>query len=93
MFRLAFIAPTNRALGTLSEYGRELVSAFKVAIDIINNDKRYQIELDGIIKDEGVDGIDSCDIVGQEIKALDLVGVVGAYRSQCSIKLHKVLGM
>lgn len=91
LFRLAFIAPTNRALGTLSEYGRELVSAFKVAIDIINNDKRYQIELDGIIKDEGVDGIDSCDIVGQEIKALDLVGVVGAYRSQCSIKLHKVL--
>ena len=80
-------------MGVLSEYGKELISAFKVAIDIINNDNSYQIELDGLIKDEGEDGSTSCEKATHEMMGTNLVAIVGAYRSQCSMKIHDVLGI
>ena len=64
-----------------------------MAVDVINNDKNYQIELDGLIKDEGEDGTTSCDKAAQEMIGKNLIAVVGAYRSECSMKIHDVLGM
>lgn len=92
LFRVGFVSPTSPALGTLGDYGKELHSAFKVAVDIINKDENYQIEIDAFIKDEGVDGEKSCADIAEEMKEMNLVAVVGAYRSQCTMELHKVLG-
>lgn len=91
-FRIGFVSPTNEALGELAEYGKELLSAFKVAVDIINNDDNYKIEIDSYYEDEGVDGDASCLAIANKFKALNLVAVVGAYRSQCTAQLHRVLG-
>ena len=51
-----------------------------------------KVELDGLTKDEGFDGDKSCTDIAEEMKEQNLVAVVGAYRSQCSIRLHDVLG-
>ena len=94
LFQIAFVAPTNLQLGFLSEYGKELISAFKVAVDVINSDAgRYQVELRMLIKDEGVDGVASCTKLAEEIKDKSIVAVVGAFRSDCTIKLHDTLSM
>jgi len=92
LFQISFVVPMNTALGYLSEYGKELISAFNVAIDIINSNDNYQIELNGLIKDEGVDGIASCKKVGEELEDMSLVAVVGAFRSECTMQLHETLG-
>ena len=94
LFQIAFVAPTNSQLGFLSEYGKELISAFEVAVDVINSDAgRYQVELSMLVKDEGVDGVASCTKVAQEIEDQSIVAVVGAFRSDCTIKLHDTLSM
>lgn len=92
MFRIGFVSPTSPALDQLGEYGKELLSAFRVAIDVINRDNNYQIELDGFVKDEGFDGDNSCTEIAEQMKEQNLVAVVGAYRSQCSMQLHDILG-
>ena len=79
-------------MGNLGEYGKELLSAFRVALEVINKDDYYQIELDGLTKDEGFDGNRSCQEIAEQMKEQNLVAVVGAYRSQCSMKIHEVLG-
>ena len=90
--RVGFVAPTNAQLGTLSDIGTELVSAFNVAVDMINEDKGYQVEIEPVIFDEGLDGSNSCYRVAEQMKKQKLVAVVGSYRSECSMKLHQVLG-
>ena len=94
LFQIAFVAPTNSQLGFLSEYGKELVSAFEVAVDFINSDPgRYQVELSTLVRDEGVDGVASCTKVAEEIEDKSIVAVVGAFRSDCTIKLLDTLSM
>ena len=92
--RVAFVAPTTAQLGQLSDMGRELVSAFNVAVDMINEDKGYEVEIEPVVFDEGFDGSDSCVRVAEQIKQMKqkLVAVVGAYRSECSMRLHDILG-
>lgn len=91
-FRVGFVGPTHPLLRGLSDIGKELQSAFKVAVDMINEDKSYKIEIEPVIRDEGFDGSVSCFQVAEELKRKNLHAVVGAYRSECSMKLHQVLG-
>lgn len=37
LFRIGFVSPINPSLDVLGEYGEELRSAFRVALDVINN--------------------------------------------------------
>lgn len=75
----------------LSNHGKELLSAFKVAVDIINNEQNYKIEIDAIVKDEGIDGKKSCATIAEELKEMSVIAVVGAYRSECTMEIHKAL--
>ena len=94
LFQIAFVVPTNLHLGFLSEYGKELISAVEVAVDVINSDAGlYKVDLDILVKDEGVDGVASCVKVAEEIEDQSIVAVVGAFRSDCTIKLHDNLSM
>ena len=92
LFKIGFIAPLHAGLGALSAHGNELVSAAKVARDIINNDRSQLIELDLKIMDEGLDGDETCRIAAENLLAYNVVAVVGGYRSSCSIAISKALG-
>lgn len=43
LFRIGFVSPINPKLDVLGEYGKELLSAFRVALDVINKDDYYQV--------------------------------------------------
>ena len=92
LFKIGFLAPTHQNLGSLSAYGKELVSAFKVALDIVNNNNNFEVELDAKIFDEGEDGRLSCDKAAQNLVGQNVAAVVGAFRSSCSIAASRVLG-
>ena len=93
LFRIGFVSPIHPSLGPLSEYGKEWVSAFNVALDIINKDNSIKVELGGFIYDEGIDGSKSCSELAKDLAGKNLVAIVGAYRSECSMKIHNVLGI
>lgn len=92
LFKLGFIAPLHSGLGILSRHGKELVSAAKLTVDIINTDRDQQVEIDLKILDEGLDGTLSCKAAAENLLAYNVVAVVGAYRSSCSIVVSKALG-
>ena len=92
LFKIGFIAPLHSGLGILSEHGKELVSAAKVAVDIINADRSQQVEIDLKVMDEGLDGTISCKEAAENLLAYSVVAVVGAYRSSCSIAVSSALG-
>ena len=52
VFRIGFIAPGSDSPEVLASYGQELMSAFKIAVEMINKDPKYKIELDGLITEE-----------------------------------------
>ena len=94
IFKIAFVVPTNSHLGFLSEYGKELISAAEAAVGVINSHAGlYKVDLTILVKDEGVNGVASCTKVAEEIKDQSIVAVVGAFRSDCTIKLHDNLSM
>lgn len=92
LFKIGFIAPLHSGLGALRKHGQELVSAAKVTVDIINSDRNQHVEIDLKIMDEGLDGKDSCKNAAENLLAYNVVAVVGAYRSSCSIAVSKALG-
>eukprot|EP00112_Aurelia_sp_Birch-Aquarium-sp1_P017721 Seg4137.2 transcript_id=Seg4137.2/GoldUCD/mRNA.D3Y31 product="Glutamate receptor 3.1" protein_id=Seg4137.2/GoldUCD/D3Y31 len=91
LFKIGFIAPLHSGLGALRKHGQELVSAAKVTVDIINSDRNQHVEIDLKIMDEGLDGEDSCKNAAENLLAYNVVAVVGAYRSSCSIAVSKAL--
>ena len=92
LFKIGFIAPLHSGLGILSEHGKELVSAAKVAVDIINADRNQHIEIDLKVMDEGLDGATSCKTAAENLLAYNVAAIVGAYRSSCSIAVSKASG-
>ena len=92
LFKLGFIAPLHSSLGILSKHGKELVSAAKVAVDIINSDPKQHVEIDLKVMDEGQDGHLSCKVAAENLLAYHVTAVVGAYRSSCSITVSNTLG-
>ena len=93
LFKIGFIAPLHSGLGILSEHGKELVSAAKVAVDIINADRNQHVEIDLKVMDEGLDGTTSCKTAAENLLAYNVAAIVGAYRSSCSIAVSRASGM
>ena len=92
LFRVGFIAPLHAGLGPLAKHGQELVSAAKVTVDIINTDRKQQVEIDLKVMDEGLDGMQSCKTAAENLLAYNVVAVVGGFRSSCSMVVSEVLG-
>ncbi|XP_065068364.1 uncharacterized protein LOC135693734 [Rhopilema esculentum] len=91
LFRVGFIAPLHAGLGPLAKHGQELVSAAKVTVDIINTNRKQQVEIDLKVMDEGLDGMQSCKTAAENLLAYNVVAVVGAFRSSCSMVVSEVL--
>ena len=92
-FTIAFVSPTHKMLGPLAEYGEELLSAFKIALEMMNIDSGSKIQMKALIYDEGSGSEDLCKSAAESIKkAGNVVAVVGGYRSKCSMNLHHMLG-
>ncbi|XP_032240858.2 uncharacterized protein LOC5515302 isoform X2 [Nematostella vectensis] len=92
--KLGFIGALDSSLGSTSTLGKELESAFKIAVELINEKAKGRIRLStdfkSMIKDEGLDPPTTCKIAAQQLAAdPDVVGVVGALRSSCSEASHQ----
>ena len=91
-FRIGFVAPIHPDLAGLSELGKELESAFRVAVEMMNRDLTLSVDFDIRIQDGGLDPNASCKAAAEELVKDDVVAVVGAYRSSCSQAVANVLG-
>ncbi|XP_020916270.1 uncharacterized protein LOC110253659 isoform X2 [Exaiptasia diaphana] len=93
--KLGFIAPLDSSLGATSTLGKELESAFKIAIEVVNkHEAKGNVELSTdftkLVKDGGSDPPTTCKIAAQQLADdPEIVGVVGGYRSSCSIASHQ----
>lgn len=95
--KLGFIGALDKSLGATGSLGSELSSAFKLAIEIINDEAakngskiQFSTDFKSMIKDGGSNPSTTCKIAAQELAAdSDIVGVVGAMRSSCSKASHQ----
>lgn len=97
--KLGFIGALDNSLGATASLGEELSSAFKVAIEVINEEAvkpkvgsqiRLSMDFKTMIKDGGTNPSKTCKIAAQELAAdPEIVGVVGAMRSSCSQASHQ----
>ncbi|XP_044174984.1 uncharacterized protein LOC114950055 isoform X2 [Acropora millepora] len=95
--KLGFIGALDKSLGATSSLGRELSSAFKLAVEIINAEAanngskiKFSTDFKSMIKDGGANPSITCKIAAQQLAAdSDVVGVVGAMRSSCSKASHQ----
>lgn len=91
-FRIGFIAPIHPDLAGLSQLGKEFESAFRVAVEMMNKDLSLSVDFDVKIQGSGVDPGKSCKLAADELANDNVVAVVGAYRSSCSVAAANVLG-
>ena len=90
--KLGFIGPTGMSLGSLGALGREREAAFKIAIDIVNNDPQYGVTFTYETADTG--GNPTTGAAAAE--ALIMNGaraIVGPALSSVSLEVQKVCAM
>ncbi|XP_078384806.1 uncharacterized protein LOC144667275 isoform X2 [Oculina patagonica] len=95
--KLGFIGALDKSLGATASLGQELSSAFKIAVELINEDAakagskiKFSMDFKSMIKDGGTNPSTTCKIAAQQLAAdSNIVGVVGAMRSSCSKASHQ----
>ncbi|KAK3701047.1 hypothetical protein QZH41_008152 [Actinostola sp. cb2023] len=91
-FRIGFIAPTHPELAGLAQLGKELQTALNVAVDMMNKDLSLSVDFDVKVQEVGKDAASDCKTAADRLAKDDVVAVIGAYRSECSLAAAKVFG-
>lgn len=91
--KIGFITPFYPSLSGLADLGKQYLEGFQTALEMFNNDQSLAVDFLGIEHDSGVKPSQSCQEIASKFAKSDVVAVIGAYRSICSMKAADVLGM
>ena len=90
--KIGFITPFYPALSGLADLGKQYLEGFQTALEMFNNDDTLAVDFLGIELDSGENPSQSCQDIASTFAKSDVVAVIGAYRSICSMKAADILG-
>lgn len=90
--KIGFITPFYPALSGLADLGKQYLEGFQTALEMFNRDDTLAVDFLGIELDSGEKPSQSCQDIASTFAKSDVVAVIGAYRSICSMKAADILG-
>ncbi|XP_028407746.1 LOW QUALITY PROTEIN: uncharacterized protein LOC114530333 [Dendronephthya gigantea] len=90
--KIGFITPFYPSLSGLADLGKQYLEGFQTALEMFNNDQSLAVDFLGIEHDSGEKPSQSCQEIASKFAKSDVVAVIGAYRSICSMKAADILG-
>ena len=91
--KIGFITPFYPALSGLADLGKQYLEGFQTALEMFNNDDTLAVDFLGVELDSGEKPSQKCQDIASTFAKSDVVAVIGAYRSICSMKAADILGM
>lgn len=91
--KIGFITPFYPSLSGLADLGKQYLEGFQTTLDMFNRDDSLAVDFLGIELDSGEKPSQSCQDIASTFANSDVVAVIGAYRSICSMKAADILGM